>query len=440
MPKLLLDIIMYIFEAILFYYYAETLFSTDKKRKTKIASVVSINVLLCMVYQVGIGWLNAVLLIGLYSVVLTIVFDAEIKTAVFHSLIFVMVMTASEILVMSISSFIFYDFNAMNSNLDAYVFVVVASKLIYSSVIVAIKKLFANKRTKKTKDNLFWLLFVLPLSNLLMIVLFRYVAFNIDYAKMNILPAVVSLFVLFANIIVFIIYERAQKNLDELYDLKAITFQQELDKKYFEVIEQTNDEIKHFSHDIKNHLLQIRYIDDIEETHKYLDRLISDVENISYVGISDNKMLNLIVSKYISICDKKGIKFTPSVKLANLSYINDVDLSTLLNNLLDNSVDAAEKSENSEIELYVFSKNSRYDGVIIRNTCITPPETIGNRLITSKADKVYHGLGLNIVKKIIKKYDALYDWKYNSESKIFETDIAIPIQHRKGKSNNGIQT
>lgn len=441
MTKFFVDILMYVFEFLLLYSYADSLFISEKKRSIKVISTIGINIILCVLYQFGISYINAIAIVLLYTFVFVCIYKTPFKNAIFHAIIFVSIMTVSELAVISLCTLLFNDFNAMHSNLGAYIFVVVSSKLIYSSVIMAIKKFFAAKKTKETKDNFFWILFLLPLTSLITVLLFSYISYDYNVSDVSsIFISTVSILLLFADIIVFIIYERAQKNYDELYDIKTISFQQELDKKYFEVIEQTNDEIRHFSHDIKNHLLQVRYIDDIEETHKYLDRLISDVENISYVGISDNKMLNLIVSKYISICDKKGIKFTPSVKLANLSYINDVDLSTLLNNLLDNSVDAAEKSENSEIELYVFSKNSRYDGVIIRNTCITPPETIGNRLITSKADKVYHGLGLNIVKKIIKKYDALYDWKYNGKSKIFETDIAIPKQHRKGKNNNGIQT
>lgn len=441
MYKICIDSLMYCFEALLLYNYADNLFYSKIQRKIRILSVILGSIILFFVYQFGIGNLNLIAMFLMYTLIFTKIFDAKFKNAIFHSIIFMGIMSATELPAISFCTFLFNDFNAMHSNIDAYVFVVVSSKLLYFAVMLAIKRFFANKKTNEKNDRFFWILFLFPLTSVITVFLFSYIANDNDISSlMSVLISLVSVLLLFANIIVFIIYERAQKNLNELYDLKAITFQQELDKKYFEVIEQTNDEIRHFSHDVKNHLLQIRYIDDIEETHKYLDRLISDVENISYVGISDNKMLNLIVSKYISICDKKGIKFTPSVKLANLSYINDVDLSTLLNNLLDNSVDAAEKSENSEIELYVFSKNSRYDGVIIRNTCITPPETIGNKLITSKANKIYHGLGLNIVKKIIKKYDALYDWKYNDVNHIFETDIAIPKQHRKGKNNNGIQT
>ena len=123
---------------------------------------------------------------------------------------------------------------------------------------------------------------------------------------------------------------------------------------------------------------------------------------------------------------KKNIKFTPEVKLASLKYIDDVDLSTLLNNLLDNAVEASDITENGFIELKIFSKNSRFDGIVIKNSCSTPPKHINNELITSKKDKLLHGLGMSIVKKVFKKYDAIYDWKYYEETKVFETSVAIP--------------
>ncbi|MBR3596218.1 MAG: GHKL domain-containing protein [Clostridia bacterium] len=439
MPKICLDIIMYVFEAIFLYNYAEDMFYSSKKKSLKFFASIAINIFLCVIYQFEIIGINFISMFLLYLLVLHFIYSFSLKYAVFHTIIFMSIMSASELAVISICNLIYDDFSAMHTESSAYVLVVVSSKIIFFSIMMVIKKFFVIKYKQKVKDKLFGLLFFVPLTGVITLIIFYYIAINNEInALTSILLSINSVSLLVASIIVFVVHERFQKNAEELYELQSINFQQEVDKKYFEVIEQSNDEIKHFSHDIKNHLLQIRYIDDIEETHKYLDRLITDVEKISYVGISENKMLNLIVSKYISICEKKGIKFTPSVKLANLSYINDVDLSTLLNNLLDNSVDAAEKSANSEIELYVFSKNSRYDGVIIRNTCVNPPESVGGRLITSKKEKAYHGLGLNIVKKIVKKYDALYDWKYDDNKHIFETDIAIPKQHREGKKKNGV--
>ena len=236
----------------------------------------------------------------------------------------------------------------------------------------------------------------------------------------------IFIFLLFADLVIFLVYENAVKNRMELYELKTAKFQQEIDEKYFEAIEQSQTAIRQFSHDTKNHLQQIRYLDNVEEIHKYLDVIINDVEKISYVRISSNKILNLIISKYSAICEKKNIRFTPEVKLASLHYVDDVDLSTLLNNLLDNAVEAADITENGFIELKIFSKNSNFDGIIIKNSCNTPPKHINNELITSKKDKLLHGLGMSIVKKVLKKYDAIYDWKYYEETKVFETSIAIP--------------
>ena len=427
MPKIALDIIMYIFEALLFYNYANGLFSGKKSRGFRILSVALIHIVLFFVYQLGNNIVNGVFLITLYFLALWYVFNVLLSNALFHSFVFIGIMTLSEIIVISLCTLLFNDFNSMDTDIKAYIFVITISKIAYAAIMFFIKRLCLTKLYEAEKDSFYWVLFLLPLISIIISILFFYAAGSFDISSsMSLLISATFILLLFINLTVFMLYDKAYKNRVELYELKSIHFQQEIDKKYFDAIEQSQEEIKHFSHDIRNHLLQIRYIDDIEESHAYIDRLVCDIEKISYVGISKNKMLNLIISKYISICDKKGIKFTPSVKLATLCYIDDVDLSTLLNNLLDNAVDSAEKAEDSEIELCVFSKNSRYDGIIIRNTCYTSPETVDNRLISSKKEKAYHGLGLNIVKKILKKYGAVYGWKYDEEKHIFETDIAIP--------------
>ena len=427
MPKIALDIIMYIFEALLFYNYANGLFSGKKSRGFRILSVALIHIVLFFVYQLGNAIVNTVLFIILYFLALWYVFNVRLNNAILHSFVLASALMISEIIVLGLCTLLFNDFNAMDTDIKAYIFVITISKIAYAAIMFFIKRLCLTKLYEAEKDSFYWVLFLLPLISIIIAILFFYAAGSFDISSsMSLLISVTFILLLFINLTVFMLYDKAYKNRVELYELKSIHFQQEIDKKYFDAIEQSQEEIKHFSHDIRNHLLQIRYIDDIEESHAYIDRLVCDIEKISYVGISKNKMLNLIISKYISICDKKGIKFTPSVKLATLCYIDDVDLSTLLNNLLDNAVDAAEKAENAEIELCVFSKNSRYDGIIIRNTCYTSPETVDNRLISSKKEKAYHGLGLNIVKKILKKYGAVYGWKYDEEKHVFETDIAIP--------------
>ena len=200
----------------------------------------------------------------------------------------------------------------------------------------------------------------------------------------------------------------------------------EQDKRYFEIIEQSNKDMRIFSHDIKNHLTQIRNLENIEAVQSYIDSIYPNIEKFSFTGISKNKMLDLIISKYVTLCEKKNIKFSVDVKTANLAYVSDSDLSTLMNNLLDNAVEAAEQADERFIQVYIFSKGSMHDGLVIKNSCAISPKAENGELKTTKQNKKTHGVGTKSIRKTLKKYDAVYGWKYDENSKIFETDIVFP--------------
>ncbi len=432
MVKIICDIFMYIFEALLLYNYADGLFVSKNKTSVKVAGVSAVHVILFAFYQLKFEFVNGILLLGLYYLIFGFIFNAKIKEAIFHTFLCVSTMLVSEIVIMNLCSVIFDDFGAMHSDINAYVFVIATSKILYFAVMLIIKKLTLNKKDSNKKDAFFGVLFLFPFASILICILFFYMANNVEVsAKTWFFMSGIFFVLLFADMIIFRVYENAVKNRTELYELKAAKFQQQIDEKYFAGIEQSQEEIRQFSHDMKNHLLQIRYLDDVDEIHKYLDEAIADVEKISYVGISSNKMLNLIISKYSAICEKKSIKFVPEVKLASLNYVEDYDLSTLLNNLLDNAVEAAESSEDRVIELKIFSKNRNFDGIIIKNSCEKAPKHRNNELISTKKDKLLHGLGVSIVKKTLKKYDAMYDWQYSETEKMFETGIVLPKTSEK---------
>ncbi len=432
MVKIICDVFMYIFEALLLYNYADGLFVSKNKTSVKVAGVAAAHVVLFAVYQLKFEFVNGILLLGLYYLVFRFIFNVKTLTAVFHAFMCISMMMVAEMVILNLCSVIFNDFAAMHSDMAAYVFVITTSKIIYFAVMMCIKKLCLNRKNGNIHDRFSGMLFLFPFVSILLSVLVFYMGSDAEIsAKAWLLVTLLFFVLLVADLIIFRVYENAVKNRTELYELKAAKFQQEIDEKYFAGIEQSQEEIRQFSHDMKNHLLQIRYLDDVDEIHKYLDEVIADVEKISYVGISSNKMLNLIISKYSAICEKKSIKFVPEVKLASLNYVEDYDLSTLLNNLLDNAVEAAEASEDRMIELKIFSKNRNFDGIIIKNSCDKAPKHRNNELISTKKDKLLHGLGVSIVKKTLKKYDAMYDWQYSEKEKIFETGIVLPKTSEK---------
>lgn len=427
MTKIITDIFMYLFEFLLFWYYSDSLFDAKKDTSKRVSLMLLNTAFLGVIYQLNITYINAILMFITYVLLLLYLYNISLKTAVFHSLIFMVVMLASEILVMAISSVLYKGFNAFESSPSAYLVIVPTSKLIYFSLMIMILKLFAQKEKNEQYNKYFWLLFIMPLTSIMVLVCFRYIAYQMQLTKvMSILWIISCIGLLFANILVFIIYEYSLKNTKELYELKAIQDREEQDKRYFEIIEQSNKDMRIFSHDIKNHLTQIRNLENIEAVQSYIDSIYPNIEKFSFTGISKNKMLDLIISKYVTLCEKKNIKFSVDVKTANLAYVSDSDLSTLMNNLLDNAVEAAERADERFIQVYIFSKGNMHDGLVIKNSCFVPPETENGELKTTKQNIKTHGVGTKSIRKTLKKYDAVYGWKYDENLKVFETDIAFP--------------
>lgn len=427
MTKIITDIFMYLFEFLLFWYYSDSLFDAKKDTSKRVSLMLLNTVFLGVIYQLNITYINTILIFVTYTLLLLYLYNVSFKTAVFHSLIFTVVMFASEILVMAISAVLYKGFNAFESSPSAYLVIVPTSKLIYFSLMIIILKLFAQKENTESYNKYFWLLFIMPLTSIMVLICFRYIAYQMQLTKvMSILWIISCIGLLFANILVFIIYEYSLKNTKELYELKAIQDREEQDKRYFEIIEQSNKDMRIFSHDIKNHLTQIRNLENIEAVQSYIDSIYPNIEKFSFTGISKNKMLDLIISKYVTLCEKKNIKFSVDVKTANLAYVSDSDLSTLMNNLLDNAVEAAERADERFIQVYIFSKGNMHDGLVIKNSCAVSPKAENGELKTTKQNKKIHGVGTKSIRKTLKKYDAVYGWKYDENSKIFETDIVFP--------------
>lgn len=214
-------------------------------------------------------------------------------------------------------------------------------------------------------------------------------------------------------------------NATELYELRSIKQKEEIEKQYLGILEQNNKDLKIFTHDIKNHLEQISNLTDNTEISTYISKLYGTVNQYNHVALSGNKTLDVILSKYNTLCANKNIEVTFNVKTANLMDIDNTDLSTILNNALDNAVESAEQSANKKISVDIYTKKS-FEIIKIQNSCDTTPMTSNKKLLTSKKEKKLHGFGIESIERTITHYDGMFDWSYNEENKVFEITIAIP--------------
>lgn len=266
-------------------------------------------------------------------------------------------------------------------------------------------------------------LFIYPLISLAFTIQFYGLAFKYGYTKSETnLYIVISCIDAIMCIAIFMYYGLLDDKDKKLKELEKEQQFVELNNSYMQVLEHQNNDMRMFAHDTKNHYNAIANMDSIEDVRAYISNVVNEVQSYQIIRLTDNKMLDLLLSKYKVECNSKGIKLNTEIKTANLNYIDDSDLSILICNLLDNAIEAATQSKAKSIS-FSLRKVNEFDVLNIINSCDTEPDIKHNKIITSKADKSAHGYGMKIISKYAKKNNAEYKWYYDDKANTFNSTL-----------------
>lgn len=175
-------------------------------------------------------------------------------------------------------------------------------------------------------------------------------------------------------------------------------------------------------HDTKNHFLTISGMDTTEEIKSYVSGVIGDIQKYDIIQRTNNKLLDLLLSKYDVLCKNNNIKLNIEVRTADLNYVSDSDLSIIVNNLMDNALEAAKQSQEKIIDFSLMCVNN-FDILNVSNSCDNEPVHHGRKLITTKVSKKLHGFGTKIIKKYADKNKAEYEWFYDKEKQCFTSTV-----------------
>lgn len=421
------NIILYFTEGLIIFYYANSFFKRKYSTKITIIGISFSHMLLFGIYYANNTILNFIALFTIYCLIFSLLYECRFFTALFNTILLLVIMLACEWCVIFVTSlFLNKDFYAYQESIPLQMFDITLSKLAYYFVCLILIRIFSKRSINTQNKSVFWQLMIMPIASVFALFVFRFISLETLLSNTaNILCSIVSLFLLVSNIVVFFIYERSMNNAAELYELRSIKQKEEIEKQYFNILEQNNKDLKIFTHDIKNHLEQISNLTDNTEISTYISKLYGTVNQYNNVALSGNKTLDVIINKYHTMCANKNIEVTFNVKTANLIDIDNTDLSTILNNALDNAVESAEQSTDKKICVDIYTKKS-FEIIKIQNSCDTTPRTSNKKLLTNKKEKALHGFGIESIERTINHYDGLFDWSYDEKNKVFEITIAIP--------------
>lgn len=418
---------MYFSEWLIVYSYGKSIF--EKRNKYAIYLTILLYAVLMLVYKyiTNVEIFNLLFTLVCNVFCLYIGFKSTFKSSFFHGIILVITQFVSE--VVSIYAISLVSSSANNSyteNSVIYMTDVIISKILYFAISRFLLK-FSNKENSAASWGRWFSLSILPISSLFIILVIRILTNGLTFSLSNSIICILSIvLLLISNIIVYLIYEKAEKSNQKLIELELVNQKNDIDMQYLELLEKKNETMNIMAHDYKNNILTISNMSDSNEVKEYIDNMVGEIAKYNRIAKTQNRLLDVILSKYTDICNDKGIKFEADIMTDNLGFINSYDISSLFNNILDNAVEAASLSSNKYINLEITNSLNSYHRVIATNSCDNEPHNEKGKLITTKKNKDAHGFGTKSIRKIVNKYDGELQWEYNNELRQFKLIIIFP--------------
>jgi len=368
--------------------------------------------------------LNILFMLLINILVLKLLYKSSLKSSLFHGLALMISVFISEFTVVYFSSLIIKESYMSSDNLHL-------QSLISMLLFFLITRVLARLSIKESNGAAWgtWVgLAVLPFSSAVVLFAFRFATKSIALQTVESICILIASIILFlANVIAYVIYERAELNTQKLMELELANQKNEIDMQYLNLIEKKNQSMQVMAHDYKNHFITIASMTDSVEVKEYINGLLGETSRLDNMGKTQNRLLDVILSKYTAVCEEKDIAFEIDVVTDNLAIMNNNDISSLFNNLLDNAVESAGKSKDKKVLVQITNVMNSYRKIAVINSCDTPPNTKNGELVTSKENKDAHGFGTKSIKKIVNKYDGELDWEFDENAKVFKFTILIPI-------------
>ena len=282
------------------------------------------------------------------------------------------------------------------------------SKLVLLTILRVLKALKHSSLKRKIPFSYWCMLFSIPMGSIFILNTLFMLCEKSDDKNAAVFCLISSGIILVLNFMIFKIYEELAEKL-ELKKQQAIFDKEiELCKEQLQEREVANLNIRKLKHDIENHLMCIREYAVRKEFEGAID-YIDDILN------GENYLKNNL-----------DIKLNLRIEIPQKHRFNDADICVILGNCLDNSIEAVCKLDDVSKREVNVDLVYRKKGLLIR---ISNPfsgdikkDTNGN-LVTTKADKENHGMGLCSVKNAVSKYNGAMN--ISTDNSMFKVQILL---------------
>ena len=261
---------------------------------------------------------------------------------------------------------------------------------------------------KETRHFNIWLVYILITILFTSIAILAY-RFLDNFAAVSLLlsGSLIVLILIFYFVDKLKIYTKYDEYKNEIKFLKE---KEKMQYKYYDMVSKREEIVKKISHDIKNNLEIMSKLKDEKERISIAEDINDSLDKYSLIKYSSQDLLNVILNIKVKAAREKNLNIEIDVK-TNLSFMDSIDVSNLITNILDNAINGAENSEDKNITFIIKKKmnyiivecSNNYSGEVKFNS--------KNELISSKNGD--HGYGTKIIKNVVNKYNGILNYEIN---------------------------
>lgn len=206
----------------------------------------------------------------------------------------------------------------------------------------------------------------------------------------------------------------------------------ELERTEFNSLSETTERLRKMKHDMQIYVDAINVLakdKKWDELIAYTEQYHNTLATTQSAIATGNIAIDCILTAKLDYAEKHGIKTEYSIMAPENFPLDSVELSSILGNIWNNSIEAGERLIISDPTkhpyIYFYIKpyqnmilihiENNYDGVI--------KGSIDGDILSVKQGKE-HGLGIRLVKELVEKADGVL--QITSDNKIFSVHIMIP--------------
>jgi sensor histidine kinase YesM len=326
-------------------------------------------------------------------------------------------------------------FSATAAELDTLPVFVQLQLSSFAKLIQAILYFFlAKKKIKRIRvsKSVFLTLLLVPVFSIgIMLVILDYsVSLGESGIQMPLL-LLASFGVLAINAFSFILYDRMSAQSEKILEQEALLQKSAFQQAQYKEVTAIYDDMKAWRHDYRNHLQALKGLltkEDPEPLNQYLNSIEHSLSNIDRLIHSGNDLLDAILNAKISLAKNNGIDISADIDALPSLKIEDIDLCSLLGNLLDNAIESCQRITEENAKRFIVIHFAVAKGqlrLLVQNSTNGVFQKEGNRYFTVKADHRHHGVGLRQIDTVVDKYHGMVDRQYKNY--IFETEIMLPV-------------